>query len=94
MRAKATLILAGLLAGPIAAVDVTRNPELVAKLRSAATNIDRMALLPSDEDWVFDFSAQPYHTYSPGGVVNANAATFPATVGEGSKYFQRLELPI
>lgn len=27
--------------------------------------------------------AQPYYTFAPGGVINANAATFPATVGNG-----------
>jgi len=27
--------------------------------------------------------AQPSYTYSPGSVINANAATFPATVGNG-----------
>ncbi|KAF2155941.1 RmlC-like cupin [Myriangium duriaei CBS 260.36] len=65
------------------AVDKTRFPQLVAQLKAAATNLDRMALLSTNADWFFDFNIQPYSTFSPGGVVNANAATFPATVGAG-----------
>jgi hypothetical protein len=65
------------------AVDKTVNPALDASLKTAATQLDRLALLPSNSDWVFDFTAQPSYTYSPGSVVNANAATFPATVGNG-----------
>lgn len=62
---------------------VTSNPELVAKLRMAATMKDRAALLPNNEDWRFDFTAQPSYTYSPGSVVSANVASFPAAVGHG-----------
>ncbi|TKX24222.1 cupin-like protein 1 [Elsinoe australis] len=65
------------------AVDKTVNPDLVAKLRSAATNLDRLALLPDDEDWTFDFNNQSNSHYQPGGVVNANAATFPTVIGNG-----------
>jgi hypothetical protein len=65
------------------AVDTDVNPDLVAKLRMANTNLDRMNLLPQDSDWFFDFTKQDKYTFSPGGVVNANAATFPATVGQG-----------
>lgn len=61
----------------------TVNPELVAKLRMAATARDRANLLPSHEDWVFDFRKQKDYTYSPGSVVNANVASFPAAVGNG-----------
>ncbi|GAB7347631.1 hypothetical protein MBLNU459_g4501t1 [Dothideomycetes sp. NU459] len=67
----------------VVAVDKTRNPELVAQLKTAATQLDRDALLPDDSDWLFDFTAQEYYTFSPGGVINANAATFPAVVGNG-----------
>lgn len=67
----------------VSAVDQTRDPALDASLKEAATNLDRQALLPNDSDWTFDFNAQPGYTYSPGSVVNANAATFPATVGQG-----------
>jgi hypothetical protein len=65
------------------AVDTDKNPDLVAKLRVANTNLDRMKLLPDDSDWFFDFTKQDKYTFSPGGVINANAATFPATVGQG-----------
>ncbi|KAF2402148.1 spherulin-1A [Trichodelitschia bisporula] len=75
------LALLALLA-PALAVDRTSNPDLVSRLKTAATVLDRLALL-SDTDFLFDFEAQSYATYSPGGVVNANAATFPAVVGTG-----------
>jgi hypothetical protein len=65
------------------AVDADKSPDLVAKLRMANTNLDRMKLLPDDSDWFFDFTKQDKYTFSPGGVINANAATFPATVGQG-----------
>jgi hypothetical protein len=65
------------------AADTDKDPDLVAKLRMANTNLDRMNLLPEDSDWFFDFTKQDKYTFSPGGVVNANAATFPATVGQG-----------
>ncbi|OAP58912.1 hypothetical protein AYL99_06209 [Fonsecaea erecta] len=65
------------------AVDTDVNPSLVAQLRVANTNLDRMNLLPNDSDWLFDFTKQAQYTFSPGGVINANAATFPATVGHG-----------
>lgn len=63
---------------PTLAVDKTANPDLVAKLKTAATQLDRLALLPDDSDWVYDFTKKPFYTFSPGGVINANAATFPA----------------
>ena len=65
------------------AVDKDVDPSLVAKLRMANTNLDRMKLLPNNDDWLFDFTKQDKYTFTPGGVVNANAATFPATVGQG-----------
>jgi len=68
------------LAATAMAVDSTRNPSLNAELETATQQIDRLALLPSDSDWLFDFTAQPSYTFSPGSVVNANAATFPAAV--------------
>jgi len=53
----ATLAIA-LLALPhlASAVDETVDPELIAKLRTAATNHDREQLLPNDSDWLFDFT--------------------------------------
>ena len=65
------------------AVDKDANPELTSKLRMVNTNLDRMKLLPSNKDWFFDFTKQDKYTFSPGGVVNANVATFPATTGLG-----------
>jgi len=65
------------------AVDITTDPALVASLKSAATQLDRLKLLPNAADWLFDFTAQPGYTYSPGSVVNANAATFPALTTYG-----------
>jgi len=68
------------LAATAIAVDVTKNASLNVQLETATQQIDRLALLPSDSDWLFDFMAQPSYTFSPGSVVNANAATFPAAV--------------
>lgn len=61
----------------------TRNADLVAKLRMAASNKDRAALLPNNDDWKFDFSKQADYSYSPGSVISANVASFPAAVGHG-----------
>ena len=73
-----------LLARESAAVDVTRDPSLDASLVTAATQLDRLALLSSNNDWLFDFTIQePYYNFAPGGVTNMNAATFPAATGNG-----------
>lgn len=67
-----------------AAVDKTRDPSKIAELNDAATQLDRLALLPDDRDWSFDFTAQkPFYNFAPGGVINMNAATFPAAKGNG-----------
>lgn len=71
------------------AIDTDTNPNLVEKLRMANTNLDRMKLLPDDSDWFFDFTKQDKYTFSPGGVVNANSATFVATVGQGMTMVSR-----
>jgi len=76
-------IVTALLATGAVAVDKTINPSLDASLKTAATQLDRLNLLPGDSDWLFDFTQQPSYTFAPGAVVNANAATFPATVGNG-----------
>jgi hypothetical protein len=78
-----SFLVCGVIASVAIAIDVDADPSLVAKLRLANTNLDRMNLLPKDSDWLFDFTKQEKYTFSPGGVVNANAATFPATVGQG-----------
>jgi hypothetical protein len=67
----------------VLATDITGNPSLDASLFTAATQLDRLNQLSSDSDWLFDFTAQPSYSYSPGSVVNADAATFPASVGNG-----------
>lgn len=78
-----SFVVAAVLGGVALAIDNDVNPDLVQKLRMANTNLDRMKLLPDDSDWFFDFTKQDKYTFSPGGVINANAATFPATVGQG-----------
>ncbi|KAL1310990.1 hypothetical protein AAFC00_001210 [Neodothiora populina] len=78
-----TTALLVLLPRLVSSVDITRDPELVAKLRASASNLDRRALLANDSDWLYDFTLQRTYTFAPGGVSNANAATFPATVGQG-----------
>ncbi|KAF2703122.1 RmlC-like cupin [Pleomassaria siparia CBS 279.74] len=65
------------------AVDKTRDPETNAFLKLAATNIDRYTKLDNNVAWTFDFPSQSTYTFSPGSVVNANAATFPALTGIG-----------
>lgn len=66
------------------AVDKTKDPDLIAKLITANSQLDRLALLPSDDDWHFDFTVQqPNYNFAPGGVVNMNSATFPAAKGNG-----------
>lgn len=82
MKATSILKLAAL-CSTVHAVDKTKNPTLVASLKTDATQLDRQAHLAQDSDWLFDFTVQPSYTYTPGSVVNANAATFPATVGNG-----------
>lgn len=67
----------------VAAIDKTADPEKDAALKAAGTYLDRLALLPEDSDWTYDFSKNPLYTWSPGSVVNANAATFPAATGLG-----------
>ncbi len=70
----AVTLLFGLIIGQVLAKSRTVNPDLVAKLKMAATQLDRMDLLPNDLDWLFDFNAQHDYTFSPGSVVNANVS--------------------
>ncbi|OHW92397.1 spherulin-1a [Colletotrichum incanum] len=67
----------------INATDDTLHPDLVRSLRTSPTELDKLKILPDDKDWTFNYFAHRFHTHAPGGVVNANAATFPATVGNG-----------
>src|ERR1700761_2820317 len=75
--------IALLTTSPVLAVDKTVNPTLDQQLFEAPTNLDRLALLPDNSEWIFDFTTQPFYTFSPGGVINANAETSPATKGLG-----------
>jgi len=67
---------------PTSAVDQTVDPELVAKLKTAATMRDRLNML-TDQQLLYDFTKNPEYSWKPGSVCNANAATFPilSTVG-------------
>jgi hypothetical protein len=74
----ASLVLATL----TQAVDVTEQPDLIAKLITANSQLDRLALLPNDAThWHFDFTTKQNYNFAPGGVTNMNAATFPAAKG-------------
>ena len=45
----------------------------------APTNYDKITeLFPNDIDWIYDFTTNKFYNFAPGGVSNANAATFPA----------------
>ena len=75
-------LLSLLLTNPVSAVDITSNASLIAALITANSQLDRLALLPDDaKDWHFDFTAHKNYNFAPGGVVNMNAATFPAAKG-------------
>jgi hypothetical protein len=76
-------ILTGALAATNFATDKTTNPDLNAKLKLAATNLDRLSILSKPSDWFFKFDEQTKYTFAPGSVVNANAATFPVLTGVG-----------
>ncbi|KAL6707769.1 hypothetical protein ACN47E_003669 [Coniothyrium glycines] len=62
----------------------TINPDLNARLRTAASNQDRLALLPNDSDWWYDFDLHPNFNSAIGSVITADAATFPALTGQNS----------
>lgn len=67
-------LLFSVLPNQVFTTDTTRDPGLVAKLKTAATQLDRLNLLSKDSDWLYDFTAQKEYTYSPGSVVNANVS--------------------
>ncbi|KAJ7913005.1 RmlC-like cupin [Mycena leptocephala] len=79
-----TILLASILgsafASPVDSID------LVGKLRLAATAVDRINLLPNDTQFVFNFfdPAAKAAVGAGGKIVTANAATFPAVVGNGA----------
>lgn len=62
-----SFVVCAVIASVAIAIDVDADPNLVAKLRMANTNLDRMNLLPKDSDWLFDFTKQEKYTFAPGG---------------------------
>lgn len=60
------------------AVDQPANADLVQQLRMANTNLDRMALLPNDDDWLFDFTQSEKYTFAPGGGKPSRLPIFPS----------------
>ncbi len=61
----------------------TVNPILNARLKVAATNVDRQALLAHDSDWWYDFDYHPDYYSNVGSVITANAGSFPALTNLG-----------
>ena len=62
----------------LAKANIIQNPQLVAQLKAAGTQLDRLKLLSDDEtDWTFDFTAQDGYTFEPASVINANVASWP-----------------
>ncbi|KAI0021721.1 spherulin-1A [Xylariomycetidae sp. FL0641] len=66
----------------VAAQNETLDPSKDTSLMVQATVLDKLRLMDT-MDWIFDFFAQDSYTYTPGAVINADAATFPATIGNG-----------
>lgn len=64
------------------------NQELINALQNAATEVDRLALLPNDSDHVYDFNNPPNAaamTQGDGGhTVRAGRKDFPALIGTGT----------
>jgi hypothetical protein len=58
-------IVFAVIASVALAIDTDKDPDLVAKLRMANTNLDRLKLLPDDSDWFFDFTKQDVSTMPP-----------------------------
>ncbi|KAF2025430.1 RmlC-like cupin [Setomelanomma holmii] len=61
----------------------TVNSKLNADLKTAATNFDRNALLPINQDWYYDFDLHPNFNSATGAVITADAATMPSLTGLG-----------
>jgi len=84
-----SFVVAAIIATLASAAGTATNTDLVQKLKMASTNMDRLNLLAKDSDWFFDFTKSDDYTFSPGGVVYADAATFPATIGTGMSMVSR-----
>jgi len=83
LLAYSSLILAALLSANAQLADASADAELVAKLLTAPTQVQRLALL-NDTDFVFNFDAGVGVAKGAGGTVTtANAADFPAVIGNG-----------
>ncbi|CVK99515.1 related to spherulin 1A precursor [Fusarium mangiferae] len=64
--------------------DSSKPLSLTAQLRLADTAADRFALLPEDDDFVFDFNKKQDNPGKGGELIAANRANFPALVGTGA----------
>lgn len=84
-----SFVVAAIIATLASAAGTGTNTDLVQKLKMAITNMDKLNLLPKDSDWFFDFTKSDDYTFSPGGVVYADAATFAATIGTGMSMVSR-----
>lgn len=83
LLAYSSLILGAILSVNAQLGDPVADAELVAKLITAPTQVQRLALL-NDTDFVFNFNAGVGVTKGAGGTVTtANAADFPAVIGNG-----------
>ncbi|KAJ7776637.1 hypothetical protein DFH07DRAFT_951769 [Mycena maculata] len=86
------LVLASALGSTLAAeTPAPNNTQLVSELKTAATAVDRVNLLSNDSRFVFNFfDPAAGATKGAGGeIVLANAASFPAVIGNGIAMVQR-----
>lgn len=61
-----------------------KNVLLDTQIKTAPVNLQKFDFLKqAKEPWTFDFTAQQNYSFTPGSVVNANAASSPAMVGTG-----------
>ncbi|KAJ7036695.1 RmlC-like cupin domain-containing protein [Mycena alexandri] len=74
------------LAGPVSSASTAVPSDIVAELREAPTAVDRVNLLPNDQQFVFNFFDPAVKAVAGAGgkIITANAATFPAVVGNGA----------
>ncbi|KAI7123895.1 hypothetical protein KC324_g17918, partial [Hortaea werneckii] len=62
----------------------TTDPASCSALKGVCTQADRLNILETDDDWLFDFNDYPEtYNFAPGGVTTAKASTFAATVENG-----------
>ncbi len=75
---------------PVVALNEPANPTLSATLKLALTHLEFWNTL-SNDDYVFDFSKQSQSPWTPGSVLNANAATWPILIA-GNQAIAQLNL--